>query len=130
MSVGLLVGALFLIKPAWSPSDFVRDLGLAIVQADPAGLPALDRVLFLVAMLVGMAHGARRYRLFKWQMPDGPGSLKYLLSGGFMGLGAALALGGNDYQLLLAMPALSLAGASALLSMLLGGRDKHPSLPD
>jgi hypothetical protein len=37
-----------------------------------------------------------------------------------MGLGSALALGGNDYQLLLALPALSMAGVSALSGMLAG----------
>lgn len=50
-------------------------------------------------------------------------SLKYLFSDSLMGLGAALALGGNDYELLLAMPALSLAGASAIWRL---SRALHP----
>ncbi|MDT8397045.1 MAG: YeeE/YedE thiosulfate transporter family protein [Pseudomonadales bacterium] len=120
MLVGILVGALFLLQPAWSPSDFIRDLGLAIIKHDPEILPALDRVALLLLMLIGMGIGAWRYRRFHWHVPGLQSSLKHLGSGTLMGLGAAFALGGNDYQLLLALPALSPAGFSALLGMLGG----------
>jgi len=122
MLVGFLAGALFLIQPAWSPSDFVKDLGLAILRKNPQNLPALDRIIILVVMLLGMSFGAQRYHLFKWEIPSLRGIVKHLASGIFMGLGAAISLGGNDFQLLLALPAQSPAGILAIAGMLLGIR--------
>ena len=43
-----------------------------------------------------------------------------IVAGTFMGIGASLALGGNDTQLLLALPALSPAGMVTVLGMLVG----------
>ncbi len=120
--VGVLAGAVFLYQPAWSPSDFVRDLGLAIVQRDTAILPGFDRDGILTIMLMGMALGAWRYRRFRWVWPDLRSMGKHLGSGVLMGLGSTLALGGNDFQLLLALPAASPAGFLATLGMLLGIR--------
>lgn len=120
MLVGILLGALFLIQPAWSPSAFIRDLGLAIVRQDAGYLPAVDRIALLTMMLLGMGFGAWRYRHFRWVFPGLRDIIKHLASGTLMGLGAALALGGNDFQLLLAMPALSPGGISAVVGMLLG----------
>tara|TARA_R110001599_G_scaffold337686_1_gene556205 strand:- start:24925 stop:25872 length:948 start_codon:yes stop_codon:yes gene_type:complete len=120
--VGVLAGAVFLYQPAWSPSDFVRDLGLAIVKRDAAILPGLDRVGILIFMLLGMALGAWRHRRFRWVWPDVRSVGKHLGSGVLMGLGSTLALGGNDFQLLLALPAVSPAAFLATLGMLLGIR--------
>ncbi|MDT8429169.1 MAG: YeeE/YedE thiosulfate transporter family protein [Pseudomonadales bacterium] len=120
MLVGILAGAMFLLQPVWPPSDFVRDLGLSILHENAAGLPSLHRIGILLAMLVGMVISAWHYRRFRLILPDLLSTGRYLLSGMMMGAGAALALGGNDYQLLMAVPALSLAGISALASMLLG----------
>lgn len=120
MLVGILAGAIFLLQPAWSPSDFVRDLGLAIVHKNSDILPTVDRIAILMFMLLGMAFGAWRYRRFQWVIPTVRAMGKHLISGILMGIGATLALGGNDFQLLLALPAASPAGISATLGMLLG----------
>jgi len=122
MLVGVLAGAVFLYQPAWSPSDFVRDTGLAIVRRDTAILPGIDRLGILIAMLMGMALGAWRHQRFRWVWPDLHSMSKHLGSGVLMGLGSTLALGGNDFQLLLALPAASSAGFLATLGMLLGIR--------
>ncbi|NRB39213.1 MAG: YeeE/YedE family protein, partial [Pseudomonadales bacterium] len=45
---------------------------------------------------------------------------QHLLAGLLMGLGAVIASGGNDTQLLLALPALSPAGVVVIISMLIG----------
>jgi hypothetical protein len=42
------------------------------------------------------------------------------MAGACMGIGASLALGGNDSQLLLALPTLSPGGMTAILGMLIG----------
>lgn len=120
--VGFLAGAVFMYQPAWSPSDFVRDTGLAIVRRDTSILPGIDRIGILIFMLMGMALGAWRHRRFRWVWPDLRSMGKHLGSGVLMGLGSTLALGGNDFQLLLALPAASSAGLLATLGMLLGIR--------
>ncbi len=119
MLVGIFAGVLFLYEPAWSPSDFVRDAGLNLMGGDSPA-PSILRAMLLVAMLVGMGVGAWRFDRFHWRLPEVGDVSKYLGSGVLMGVGSALALGGNDYQLLLALPALSMAGVSALSGMLLG----------
>jgi len=119
MLVGISAGCLFLYEPAWSPSDFVRDAGLNLMAGTSAP-PSLSRALILVAMLLGMTAGAWRVGRFRWVLPAGGETGKHLGSGVLMGIGSALALGGNDFQLLLALPALSLASLSALTGMLAG----------
>lgn len=122
MLVGILAGAVFLLQPAWSPSDFVKDLGLATVTRNPDQLPAVERIAILALMLIGMGIGAWRYRRFRFVVPGTKQIGKHLFAGLLMGVGAAAALGGNDFQLLLAMPALSLAGLLAVSGILLGIR--------
>ena len=119
MLVGIFAGALFLYEPAWSPSDFVRDSGLNLM-AGTLPFPSLSRVLILLAMLLGMTAGAWRFRRFRWVLPAIGETGKHLGSGLLMGVGSALALGGNDFQLLLALPALSPASLSAMAGMLAG----------
>lgn len=122
MLVGILAGAVFLLQPAWSPSDFVKDLGLAVITRNPGKLPTFERIAILAMMLVGMGIAAWRYRRFKIRFPARKEVAKHFFAGTLMGAGAAAALGGNDYQLLLAIPALSLAGLLAILGILLGVR--------
>ena len=119
MLVGIFAGALFLYEPAWSPSDFVRDGGLNLMTGTSSP-PSLSRALILVAMLLGMTVGAWRFGRFRWVLPAAGETGKHLGSGLLMGIGSALALGGNDFQLLLALPALSPASLSALAGMLAG----------
>ena len=122
MLVGILAGAVFMLQPAWSPSDFVRDTGLAVLRNNPQMLPALDRIAILLAMLLGMSIGAWQYGRFKLLGATGIGIVRHLLSGMLMGVGAAICLGGNDFQLLLALPAQSHGGLLAIAGMLIGIR--------
>jgi len=119
MLVGIFAGALFLYEPAWSPSDFVRDAGLSLMAGN-SPLPSITRALILVSMLLGMTAGAWRFGRFRWVLPASGETGKHLGSGVLMGVGSALALGGNDFQLLLALPSLSLSSISALAGMLAG----------
>ncbi|MBE0486894.1 YeeE/YedE thiosulfate transporter family protein [Marinobacter sp.] len=119
MVVGIFAGALFLYEPAWSPSDFVRDAGLNLMTA-ASPPPSFLRALILFTMLLGMTVGAWRFGRFRWVLPADGETGKHLGGGVLMGAGSALALGGNDFQLLLALPALSLASMSALAGMLAG----------
>jgi len=84
MLVGILLGALFLIQPAWSPSDFIKGLGLAIVRQDAEHLPAIDRIALLALMLLGMSIAAWRYGRFRWVIPGLRGIIKHLASGALM----------------------------------------------
>lgn len=122
MLVGILAGAVFLLQPAWSPSNFVKDLGLAIVLRNPDVLPVVERIAILAMMLLGMGISAWKYCRFRLIFPGARDVGRHFLAGILMGLGSAAALGGNDFQLLLAMPALSLAGFLAILGIVSGIR--------
>ncbi|EMP56917.1 hypothetical protein MSNKSG1_03370 [Marinobacter santoriniensis NKSG1] len=119
MLAGISAGCLFLYEPAWSPSDFVRDAGLNLMTGTSPS-PSFLRALILLSMLLGMTAGAWHFGRFRWVLPAGGEIGKHLGSGLLMGIGSALALGGNDFQLLLALPALSPASLSALAAMLAG----------
>lgn len=118
--VGMLAGVVFLLQPLWSPSDFIRDLGLAIVHKSPKGLPSLDRVMILAGMMLGMMMGAWRHGRFHLSTPNRIALLKHFPAGALMGVGTALALGGNDFQLMLGLPGFSPAALAAIAGMLLG----------
>lgn len=122
MLVGILAGAVFMLQPAWSPSDFVRDTGLAVLTNNPQMLPTIDRIAILLAMLLGMSIGAWRYGRFRLRGATRIGAVRHFLSGLLMGVGAAICLGGNDFQLLLALPAQSHGGLLAIAGMLIGIR--------
>ena len=120
MLVGLLAGALYFMQPHWTPSAFVRDVGLATITRNPELFPTKERSEILAMILIGMTIGAWKYRRFRIFLPNARDIGKHLFAGVLMGIGTAMALGGNDYQLLLAMPALSLAGPLAMTGILLG----------
>lgn len=67
-----------------------------------------------------MFYAAYSKRDFKWRktrLLDWP---LHLFFGTLMGFGSSMALGGNDAQLLIALPNFSLASVVAILSMLIG----------
>lgn len=118
--VGVLSGILFLFQPNWSPSDFVRDVALSATHADKTRLPIPERILILATMLLGMFAGAWKYGRFHWAWPTILAARRHFPAGLFMGAGSALALGGNDFQILLGLPGLSIAALTATVGMLLG----------
>lgn len=120
MFVGVISGALFCIQPEWPPSNFLRDLSLGLLRHSTAGLPSIERILIMAVMLLGMAIGALYYKRFAWIPVNFPTAMKHLFAGVLMGIGASLSLGGNDVQILLAVPAIFPGGLTALISMVAG----------
>lgn len=120
MLVGVMGGALFVIQPRWSPSDFLRDVGISLLHQSSQELPTPDRILLLAAMLAGMTTAAWREKKVFIFLPHTHEVAKHSLGGILMGMGAALASGGNDAQLLIALPALSPAGFAAIVGILVG----------
>ncbi|MEH6577092.1 MAG: YeeE/YedE thiosulfate transporter family protein [Amphritea sp.] len=124
MGIGLIAGFLLIYEPNWSPSRLLRDLSAAmtdkLADKDNPHWPELPRYYFLLALLIGMYLAAWRCKHFKFTPASWSSALIHLLAGTMMGLGASLAMGGNDAQLLLALPVLSPAGFVAVLCILLG----------
>ncbi len=117
---GIAGGLLTLLEPRWSPSALVTDLG-ALAADEPGTLvPSIYRIALISILLGGMALSAWRAHHFKLQRPGFRRLTIHLGAGTLMGVGAAMALGGNDVQLLAAVPALSPAGLVTVLFMLLG----------
>ncbi len=120
MGIGLLAGFIFLYEPRWPPSGLLNQLSGALIDGKVKLWPALEQYLLFIALLIGMFLAAWKTKKFMFV----PSSLKrwieHLLAGSLMGIGASLALGGNDSQLLLALPAFSPAGFGAVSGILLG----------
>ena len=83
-------------------------------------MPSTSRYAIFASLITGMAIAAWRTNRFKLALPNVKQNTLHLVAGVFMGLGASLAMGGNDSQLLLALPAFSPAGFVAVSSMLVG----------
>ena len=74
----------------------------------------------MAALLSGMISTAVIAKTFDLRGFKFPGLVKHLCAGILMGCGAVMANGGNDTQLLVAMPALSLAGYASVISIIIG----------
>lgn len=120
MGIGLLGGFLFLYHPQWPPSGLLHDLSRAILDKDDAYWPDFTRYLLFISLLMGMCFSALRSKQLSWAVPNIKYWLIHLFAGILMGIGASLAMGGNDSQLLLALPTFSLAGLIAVVAMIAG----------
>lgn len=120
MGIGLLAGFLFLYEPSWTPSGLLHDLSAAALHSDGTRWPALHRYYLLLALIGGMVLAVWRTERFDFKSVRWTVWLMHLAAGILMGLGASLAMGGNDSQLLLALPAFSPAGFLAVTCMMLG----------
>jgi hypothetical protein len=120
MGIGLLAGFVFLFEPKWPPSGLLLHLSNATMDSEKVTWPSVHQYLLFIGLLSGMFLAAWRTSKFHFV----PSKLKHwalhAFAGTLMGIGASLAMGGNDSQLLLALPTLSLAGLSAISGMLLG----------
>ena len=117
---GLLATSLFLLQPSWPPSRLIQDTGGAIFNTEIVDFPELQRYLMLLAMSIGMWFAAIRAHKFRFRMFTIKSSLRHLPAGVLMGIGGAMALGGNDAHLLLGLPTLSYASLAAILGILSG----------
>lgn len=120
MGIGLLAGFLFLYERGWTPSGLLHDLSTALRSEGPSAWPTTSRYLIIVFLFSGMIYAAWRTKRFQIRRPKGRIILLHLLAGILMGVGAALARGGNTFHLLLTLPVFSPAGLVAVASMLVG----------
>lgn len=120
MGIGLLGGFLFLYERGWTPSGLLHDLSAALRNEEKSEWPELERYLIIVALLGGMIVTAVWTKRIQLERLSAKIFLVHLLAGTLMGIGAALARGGNDSQLLLTFPVFSPAGVLSVGGMLVG----------
>jgi uncharacterized membrane protein YedE/YeeE len=120
MSIGLIGGFVFLFDPKWPPSGLLHKISHAITSSDSSLWPPKDSYLLFISLLIGMFSAALYTKKFEIIKSNWKEWSLHIMAGTFMGIGASLALGGNDTQLLLALPIFSPAGAVAVLGMLFG----------
>lgn len=95
-------------------------MSLSTWHSDDAKWPKPSRFLLVCILILGMFVAAKLKGSFLLQkVAFGAGS-KHFAVGCLMGVGAVMAKGGNDTQLLVAMPSLSLNGFAAVASMVVG----------
>lgn len=120
MSIGLIGGFVFLYDPSWPPSGLLKKLSGAIAAPEVNLWPTSNSYLIFISLLLGMLIAAWHLNKFKVIHSDWRHWLTHLSAGTLMGIGSSLALGGNDSQLLLALPALSPAGLFTIIAMISG----------
>ncbi|MDX1282967.1 YeeE/YedE thiosulfate transporter family protein [Shewanella colwelliana] len=120
LGVGLTAGIVFLTEPKWTPSGLLNDISLAVWYRDSSLWPSGNRFILIASLITGMAVAAVHKKTFKFIPLQRKGWLRHLLAGCLMGIGAAIAGGGNDSQLLLGLPSLSPAGITTVVMMLIG----------
>lgn len=116
--IGLLVGVLFYIEPMWAPSRLIQDIGSALFQDNP--LPSLYRILLVMMLLLGMWWSLFTGKNLNLRWPTMHKIMRRSIAGLMMGFGGAMALGGNDSQILTGLPTLSMGAIIAVLFMLIG----------
>ncbi|MCJ8321282.1 MAG: YeeE/YedE family protein [Colwellia sp.] len=120
MGIGLLAGFIFLYEPKWPPSGLLNQLSSALIDNKTKNWPSLEQYFLFIALLLGMFLAAWRTNKFMFVASNIKHWAGHLVAGTFMGIGASIAIGGNDSQLLLALPAFSPGGIVAVIGMLAG----------
>jgi len=120
LAIGLMASFVFLIEAKWTPSALLKDISYSMWFEGATQWPSLERFILIGSLITGMVLAAFKTQSFKLEIENWKSILKHLIAGILMGVGAAIANGGNDSQLLLALPALSPAGFSSVASMLVG----------
>ena len=118
LCIGLLASLLFYLQPNWPPSRLMNDLGNAVLYEQPR--PSLLRMGIVVALLIGMWISVAINHNAQLRWPKWYSGVRFLSAGTLMGIGAAMALGGNDTQILFGIPASSPGALSALLFIFVG----------
>ncbi|RBP53537.1 YeeE/YedE thiosulfate transporter family protein [Arenicella xantha] len=117
---GLLASTLFLLQPDWPPSRLIQDTGDVIFNSQNTDWPSAQRYLLLLGLTFGMWYSAIRAQQFRLQKITIKRVFRHFPAGTLMGIGGAVALGGNDSHLLLGLPTLSFASMAAVVGMLSG----------
>lgn len=120
MTIGLIGGFVLLFDPNWTPSGLLHKISHALTSADKTLWPPMESYFIFLSLIAGMLAAAWRSKRFEIIKSNWKQWVLHLMAGTCMGLGASLALGGNDSQLLLALPTLSPGGITAIFGMLTG----------
>ncbi|GEA49972.1 hypothetical protein VIN01S_07760 [Vibrio inusitatus NBRC 102082] len=120
LAIGFMGGCIFVFEPHWTPSGLLKDVSFYIWNDTDHFWPGIERFMLIACLVLGMLIAAITTRSFRLEIACVKRYLWHLGSGCLMGLGAVLAGGGNDTQLLVALPALSPAGTIAVLSIIVG----------
>jgi uncharacterized membrane protein YedE/YeeE len=120
MTIGLIGGFVFLFDPKWTPSGLLNKISHALTSTDKVLWPPMESYFIFLSLIAGMLAAAWRSKKFEILKSNWKQWVLHLMAGTCMGIGASLALGGNDSQLLLALPTLSPGGITAILGMLIG----------
>jgi len=120
LSIGMVASTVFLYERHWTPSGLLKDISLFVWYGNEREWPSVERFILMFSLVLGMLIAAifTRSFVFKWMTLKQ--LVRHLFAGILMGMGAVLASGGNDTQLLLALPVFSPAGLVAVIFMLLG----------
>ncbi len=120
LGIGLMAGFVFLYEPHWTPSGLLKSMGTSLWHGKAEDWPSSERFILMISLLVGMVSAALFTGSFSLRLSSIRRLGKHLVAGVLMGFGAVMAGGGNDTQLLVAMPVLSLAGVFSVLSIIVG----------
>jgi uncharacterized protein len=120
MAVGLLAGAMFLLEPHWAPSYLVQHLAGTALQGGIVMGPRETQYWVFLGLLAGMLIAALVTRRFVCQRIHIHKLVLHLTAGIAMGVGACMAMGGNDTHVLFGLPAASPAALLAVVGMLVG----------
>ncbi|MEM7358781.1 MAG: YeeE/YedE thiosulfate transporter family protein [Pseudomonadota bacterium] len=116
--IGMLVGVLLYIEPMWAPSSVIQDVGSAIFEGK--AVPSGYRMSLVMMLLIGMWISCLVVKNLRFRKPTLHKVVRHSIAGLMMGFGGAMALGGNDAQVLTGLPALSLGAMTAVIFMLIG----------
>jgi uncharacterized membrane protein YedE/YeeE len=118
MLLGALTSALYAFEPLWTPSVFFYDVSRMFWQADMA--ISARRIAVFVMLLAGMLSFTVYRKNFRFEAFTPSKAGVHLLAGILMGIGASMMLGGNDSQILLVFPTLSVASSIPMVSIATG----------
>ncbi|MCW8348394.1 YeeE/YedE family protein [Vibrio sp. ZSDZ65] len=120
LGIGVMAGLVFIYEPHWTPSSLLKSMGLSVWNGHDASWPSAERFYLFLCLVLGMVVAAVMTKSFQFEFSRLSRLFKHFLAGLLMGVGAVMASGGNDSQLLVALPALSAAGMVTTLCMVIG----------
>lgn len=123
LGIGLVSSVLFYLEPKWPPSRLLDDMGRSLVFGTE--MPSFLRIGLIVGLLAGMWIAVTINHNARIRLPRFRSLIRFLIAGTMMGVGSAMALGGNDTQLLFGIPASSPGALSALVFIFIGIVSEH-----
>ncbi|MGR5222359.1 YeeE/YedE thiosulfate transporter family protein [Vibrio parahaemolyticus] len=120
LGIGVMAGLVFIYEPHWTPSGLLKSIGLSVWNGHDDSWPRVERFYLFLGLVLGMVVAAVITKSFQFELASVMRLFKHFMAGMLMGVGAVMAGGGNDSQLLVALPALSLAGLVATLCIVIG----------